>query len=116
MLFRSNVRQLAYTLERAAILSSGDVLTATDIARALRGPERSGVEPGQAAAPAREILPDNAGNLRETLQDMERNMIVAALKKAAGIQKDAARLLGVSPKNLWNKIQKHRIEPTDYAT
>jgi two-component system response regulator AtoC len=111
-----NVRQLANTLERAAILSSGDVLTATDIARALRGPERSGVEPGQAAAPAREILPDDAGNLRETLQDMERNMIVAALKKAAGIQKDAARLLGVSPKNLWNKIQKHRIEPTDYAT
>jgi two-component system response regulator AtoC len=46
---------------------------------------------------------------------MERNMIVAALKKSGGIQKDAARLLGVSPKNLWNKIQKHRIEPVDYV-
>ena len=111
-----NVRQLANTLERAAILSSGDVLTATDIARALHGPERSRAESGQAAAPAREVLPDDAGNLRESLQDMERNMIVAALKKTAGIQKDAARLLGVSPKNLWNKIQKHRIEPADYAT
>ena len=27
----------------------------------------------------------------------------------------AARSLGVSPKNLWNKIQKHRIDPAEYA-
>lgn len=111
-----NVRQLANTLERAAILSSGDVLTATDIARALGGSERPGVEVSAAAgASPGAVLPDDAGNLRDILQDMERNMIVAALKKSGGIQKDAARLLGVSPKNLWNKIQKHRIEPADYA-
>ena len=116
MLFRSaydwpgNVRQLANVLERAAIVSSGDVLTGDDIARALHG--REPARPGNAA----ETAPDDTGNLRETLQDMERNMIVAALKKAGGIQKDAARLLGVSPKNLWNKIQKHRIAVTDYST
>jgi two-component system response regulator AtoC len=111
-----NVRQLSNVLERAAILSSGDVLTASDISRALRGADRPVlVDQAEAAGPAREVLPDEAGNLRDTLQDMERNMIVAALKKAGGIQKDAARLLGVSPKNLWNKIQKHRIEATDYA-
>ena len=69
-----NVRQLANTLERAAILSSGDVLTATDIARALHGPERSRAESGQAAAPAREVLPDDAGNLRESLQDMRQGV------------------------------------------
>ena len=60
-------------------------------------------------------LPEAAGNLRDTLQDMERNMILTALKKAGGSQKDAARSLGVSPKNLWNKIQKHRIEAAEYA-
>ncbi len=101
-----NVRQLANVLERAAIISSGDVLTAADMARALHGG-------GARAKP--EAVPDEAGNLRDTLQDMERNMIVAALRKSGGIQKDAARMLGVSPKNLWNKIQKHRIEPTQYA-
>uniref|UniRef100_I2PZL4 Response regulator with CheY-like receiver, AAA-type ATPase, and DNA-binding domains n=1 Tax=Desulfovibrio sp. U5L TaxID=596152 RepID=I2PZL4_9BACT len=102
-----NVRQLANALERAAIVSTGDVLTASDVARALDGPAR--LEPAEAACV------HEAGNLRDTLQDMERNMIVSALKKAGGVQKDAARLLGVSPKNLWNKIQKHGIGAADYA-
>ncbi|MEA4857936.1 MAG: sigma-54 dependent transcriptional regulator [Solidesulfovibrio sp.] len=104
-----NVRQLANTLERAAIVSSGDVLTAADMARAL---DVSGRGPVGAPAPAGS---DEAGNLRDTLQDMERNMILSALVKSGGVQKDAARLLGISPKNLWNKIQKHRIEPAEYA-
>ena len=42
-------------------------------------------------------------------------MLVAALQRAGGIQKDAARTLGISPKNLWNKIQKHHIDPAEYA-
>lgn len=105
-----NVRQLANLLERAAIMSSGEVLTAAEIGRALDAPVRPRPEE------AGECVPEvEAGNLRDTLQDMERNMIVAALKKAGGIQKDAARTLGVSPKNLWNKIQKHRIDPAEYA-
>jgi two-component system response regulator AtoC len=104
-----NVRQLANTLERAAIVSSGEVLTAADVGRALDGPGRR-----QPEAPAQDA-PVRAGNLRDTLQDMERNMILTALRKADGVQKDAARLLGVSPKNLWNKIQKHRIEAAEYA-
>ena len=104
-----NVRQLANTLERAAIVSSGEVLTAADVGRALDGPGRRLPE-----APAQDV-PARAGNLRDTLQDMERNMILTALRKAGGVQKDAARLLGVSPKNLWNKIQKHRIETAEYA-
>jgi len=108
-----NVRQLANILERAAIVSSGDMLTAADITRALKGPDRARADVGTAAA---DRPPDTVGNLRETLQDMERNMIVAALKKAGGVQKDAARLLGLSPKNLWNKIQKHGIAPADYLT
>jgi len=102
-----NVRQLANALERAAIVSTGDVLTASDVGRALDGPVRR--------ESAEAVVYCEAGNLRDTLQDMERNMIVSALKKAGGVQKDAARLLGVSPKNLWNKIQKHRIEAADYA-
>jgi two-component system response regulator AtoC len=105
-----NVRQLANLLERAAIMSSGEVLTAVEIGRALDGASRR---------PVPEAAPEGpcpvAGNLRDTLQDMERNMILTALRKAGGVQKDAARSLGVSPKNLWNKLQKHRIDPSEYA-
>ena len=105
-----NVRQLANLLERAAIMSAGEVLTAAEIGRALDNPARQ--VPAEAGPDA---LPEAAGNLRDTLQDMERNMILTALKKTRGSQKDAARSLGVSPKNLWNKIQKHRIDPAEYS-
>ena len=105
-----NVRQLANLLERAAIMSAGEVLTAAEIGRALDNPTRP--VPAEAGTDA---LPEAAGNLRDTLQDMERNMILTALKKTRGSQKDAARSLGVSPKNLWNKIQKHRIDPAEYS-
>ncbi|MHC1789957.1 sigma-54-dependent transcriptional regulator [Solidesulfovibrio sp.] len=108
-----NVRQLANLLERAAIMSSGEVLTAAEIARALDNPARPVVAACGPDAPDAPV--EVAGNLRDTLQDMERNMIVAALHKAGGVQKDAARTLGVSPKNLWNKIQKHRIDAADYT-
>ena len=86
------------------------MLTAADVGRALDVPGRRPPE-----APAQDDAPARAGNLRDTLQDMERNKILTALRKADGVQKDAARLLGVSPKNLWNKIQKHRIEAAEYA-
>lgn len=105
-----NVRQLANLLERAAIMSSGEVLTAVEIGRALDGASRRPIAEASPEGPC-----PMAGNLRDTLQDMERNMILAALRKAGGVQKDAARSLGVSPKNLWNKLQKHRIDPSEYA-
>ena len=67
-----NVRQLANVLERAAIVSSGDVLTAADIHRALDGPTRR-----LPATEAAGTVSDTTGNLRDTLQDMERNMASA---------------------------------------
>lgn len=108
-----NVRQLANTLERAAILSSGDVLTASDVSRALHGREMPPAS-GGGEAEADTGTPEGAGSLRGTLTDMERNMILEALKKTGGVQKDAAQILGISPKNLWNKIQKHGIAVAEY--
>ncbi|MBF0480430.1 MAG: sigma-54-dependent Fis family transcriptional regulator [Desulfovibrionaceae bacterium] len=94
-----NIRQLANVLERAAITSRGDVLTESDIRQAFENSPRAGV---------RESAP-RTGTLRENLRAFERTMIADALRQASGVQTEAARLLGVSPKNLWNKIQKHRL-------
>jgi two-component system response regulator AtoC len=94
-----NIRQLANVLERAAISSRGEVLSENDIRQAFESAPRAGAPE---AAPL-------AGTLRETLRAVERNMIADALRKTSGVQTEAAKLLGVSPKNLWNKIQKHRL-------
>ncbi len=100
-----NVRQLANVLERAAILSSGDLLTSREFNEAFQ--IKAGRRPQPQAG--------GAVTLRETLEDVERNMIENALQKTAGVQKDAAVLLGISPKNLWNKIQKHGIDASVFV-
>jgi two-component system response regulator AtoC len=100
-----NVRQLANILERAAIASTGSVLTGADIRAAF---QRRGQEPAAGPGPAA-AGGDEAMSLRRTLEEVERNLILSALQRAGGVQKDAAALLGISPKNLWNKLQKHAI-------
>ncbi len=97
-----NVRQLANALERAAINARPPVLTANDVRRALHVLDQQ--TPGPIPSPG--SLP-----LREALRETEKYLIVQALARTKGRQKSAAHLLGITPKNLWNKIQKHGLDP-----
>jgi two-component system response regulator AtoC len=56
-----------------------------------------------------------AASLSDTLREVEKSLITGALQRAGGKQTEAAKLLGISAKNLWNKLQKHAIDPSDYA-
>ncbi|MBN2139826.1 MAG: sigma-54-dependent Fis family transcriptional regulator [Desulfovibrionaceae bacterium] len=96
-----NVRQLANTLERAAIFCQGRVIDEKDVEQALK---RTG-------APRETFLPAPGAPLRQAVKDYEKALIVSALRDSAGVQTRAARQLGLSPKNLWNKIKKHGIDP-----
>jgi two-component system response regulator AtoC len=95
-----NVRQLANVVERAAIVSEGVVVGAEAVQRAL-GRDLHLV-PVQVEA--------GRASLKDTLAQVERGLILDALKKAQGRQNEAARLLGLSPTNLWNKLKKHGIK------
>ena len=95
-----NVRELANFLERAVILCPGSVLSGQDISMAFR---RNPEIPGESGE-------DSAMSLTETLQEVEKNLILTALQKSGGKQSEAARTLGLNPKNLWKKIRKHGIE------
>jgi two-component system response regulator AtoC len=110
-----NVRQLANVLERAAIMSSGQVLEAADFRDAFQVRPRAAGEGGAAADGTAPGGGEHVASLRQTLEDVERSMIETALSKKDGVQKDAAALLGISPKNLWNKIQKHGIDPARFS-
>jgi two-component system response regulator AtoC len=96
-----NVRQLANALERAAIASPGPAIDADAMREAVSGP---------GTCPADAGLPEGL-SLRETLREVEKRMILQALSRSGGRQTEAAKLLGVTPKNLWNKIKKHGIDP-----
>ncbi|MBU1229891.1 MAG: sigma-54 dependent transcriptional regulator [Proteobacteria bacterium] len=98
-----NVRQFANVVERAAIFSRSGIITAADVELALAEVAQT---PG-AAADGRPL------SLRQTMDEVERSLILAALRQASGVQTRAARALGITPTNLWNKIRKHRINTAE---
>jgi len=56
------------------------------------------------------LLDSNGWNLARALQDCERLFLEAALHKAHGNQSHMARLLGITPRSVYNKVHKHHLQ------
>ncbi|MBS0551507.1 MAG: sigma-54-dependent Fis family transcriptional regulator, partial [Proteobacteria bacterium] len=91
-----NVRELSNVLERALLMSDGDVLEAADLERVMPPPTVPAPATGRAGA--------DAVGLAEAVAHAERNAIVAAIDRCHGNKAQAARLLGISRAALYEKI------------
>lgn len=105
-----NVRELQNVLERATILGDGCVISEHDVRMALRE-TFAGVGPETADQGKARTAKGKSVCLKEALNKVEKDLILEALSKTSGIQAEAAGMLGLTPKNLWKKIQKHSIKP-----
>ncbi|BEQ15374.1 sigma-54-dependent transcriptional regulator [Desulfoferula mesophila] len=93
-----NVRELENAIERAVILA-GDSITPADLPLEIRPEERSA---------ASTELPQNM-SINDAVEDLERRMIVRALKEAGGVAAHAAEALGLTKSNLAYKLKKYEI-------
>ncbi len=95
-----NVRQLENVIERAMVMSSGDVLEVEDlpdeIARSKDQRPMSG-------------LPDKLYSIKEATRWLEKELIVKALKKTGGNRTRAAKLLDISHPALLYKMRDYGI-------
>jgi DNA-binding NtrC family response regulator len=55
------------------------------------------------------LLETNEWNLSRSLETCERHAMEAAMRRVAGNQSKAARLLGITPRSVYNKMHKHRL-------
>jgi two-component system response regulator FlrC len=94
--WRGNVRELENCVQRAAILCASDQIESSDIYFEDAFSESPEVV---AAEPAPRQLDGN-------LKDREKQLIVRALQTVDGCRKDAAELLGISPRTLRYKLAK----------
>ena len=85
-------------MERAAILSQGQVIDADQIS----------LQAGAASAAGPDI--DWDGGMAAAVAYVEREMIVRALAKAVGNRADAARRLGLSRQQLYRKLAEFGID------
>ena len=91
-----NVRELRHTIERA--------FDAADLGSI----RLDHLSPELLDAPAFE--PDRVVARRPTLDDVERRYIAATLRHVRGNQTEAARLLGISRKALWEKRKRYGLD------
>ena len=103
--FPGNVRELEHTIERALILAGADAITTAHLSFA-QGP--ASAEPAWVPR----IPPEGL-----SLEALEKELILQALERAAGNKSAAARLLGLTRRTLYSRMEKHGLrvagEPED---
>jgi two-component system, NtrC family, response regulator HydG len=89
-----NVRELLHVIEAAVVVCRGDEI----------GPEHLPMTAPNGQRPPAE----DAGTVR-TLREMERQHIERALQAAGGHRVQAARMLGISERNLYRKLREYNL-------
>jgi DNA-binding NtrC family response regulator len=95
-----NVRELRNVIERAVVFCRDTQITPEHLPPSLR-------DAGPRSAPPRP--PGQAEPLRQAVERAEMEAIRAALDATEGRRNEAAEILGISRKTLWEKIKAYRI-------
>jgi len=103
-----NVRELENVVERAVVLSTGEVLDVDLLPQSVRQPESVGLPP-----PA---LPVNGIAFKDAVSEYERQIIIRALQACGGVQKRAAELLQVKPTTLHEMMKRLNISSESLFT
>lgn len=93
--FPGNVRELRNLMERASVLSKGPEITATDLPTELC---------------QQTPTPEIGLNLAENMALAEQRCLKKALAYCEGNRTETAKLLGISRKNLWEKLKGYGID------
>ncbi|MFY2942078.1 sigma-54-dependent transcriptional regulator [Achromobacter xylosoxidans] len=89
-----NVRELKNFVRRVFIMAEGDELDADLLAPQVS--PSGDVSGGQVSVP-----------VGETLAEADRRLILATLERCKGVKKQAAAVLGISPKTLYNRLEEY---------
>lgn len=94
-----NVRELENTIERLVVMSKGNNITTSDLPIAIRQQSIQFHYNSQVKDP-----------LPQTLEEIEKTNIISALEKSGWVKSRAARLLGLTPRQISYKIQKYDLK------
>jgi DNA-binding NtrC family response regulator len=101
-----NVRELKNVIERACMLAEGTLISERELAGAF-GPE---IVSGASRARSLESPPARSADATVLLEEVERGHIVDVLRQVDGNRMAAARLLGISRRALYRRLERHHID------
>jgi DNA-binding NtrC family response regulator len=102
-----NVRELENLIERAIVLTKSRIISRDSLPGFFLQPQQKSSAAFLAAEPNL--------NLKDQMQDFQKNLILTALKRAKGIQKNAAQSMGVKPTTLNEMIKRLGIDIDDLS-
>ena len=104
-----NVRELKNVVERACMLSDGTLVSERELAGAF-GPEQA-AQSLSAALPASKGRSDHVvhGAPPASLEGIERDHILEVLRQVHGNRMAAAKLLGISRRALYRRLERHNL-------
>ena len=100
-----NVNELESCIRRALVVAEGQTIELSDLPPHVQ----SFAERSQIAAETR------SGTLNQILNEVERKLVVDALREAGGVQARAAERLGITERSMWHRVKKHGLKPRDYT-
>jgi len=96
-----NIRELKNVIESAAVIAENGFIEPAQLPGQITGAFNT--DSKEVALPVN--LP-----LDERIKEIEKSMIIEALRKTGGVQVRATELLGINQRSLWHRIKKHKID------
>jgi len=101
-LWPGNIRELKNTIDSAAVIAENGYIEPAQLPSKITGVFNNSDQTDFK-------LPVNL-SLDERLREIEKSMIIEALRKTGGVQVRATELLGINQRSLWHRIKKHNID------
>ena len=97
-----NIRELKNTIESATVIAENGIIKPTHLPAKITGVfDQNQITAGKNTAKI---------SLDERLKEIEKSIIIEALKKTGGVQVRATELLGINQRSLWHRIKKYDID------
>ena len=97
-----NVRELKNVIETACVLAESSI-----------EPEHLPSEFAGDICPMKVFQTVSSGDdkgIDQAMEEMEKSLILSALRQAGAVQKHAAKILGIKERSLWHRISKYNID------
>jgi PAS domain S-box-containing protein len=108
--FPGNIRELENIIEHAVALAESDIIREDDLPLDMRNGA-----PGSTASTTRDLMPSpeadwmegKSSNLDAELEAIEKRLLEEALRRAGGVRKKAAEILGINYRSLRHRLSKY---------